>query len=120
MSKSVVTYREFCNPALSGRTIGGHVMPSPADLPSMFDSVVDWDPVEKAAVLEYMRNPDFLYGSSTSSYKRDLFTGKTIPFSGDVFEDQSGNVWRDYLTYYIDAHDVGLPREFIDHVLSMD
>ena len=118
MARDVVTYREFCNPELCGRTVAGFTFPPLSSYPSMLENTTRWDPVEKACVLEYMRDRSHLRGASTSTWKTDVFNGRKIDYVGDIYEDDAGYKWPDYLAYYVDAYNVSLPDDFVRHVLE--
>lgn len=88
--------------------------------PSITEFVTEWDSGEKEAVLLYLNNNAFKWMASAGMPKVDAFTGKPIPGLYDDYSlDESGYCWCADLPYYIEKYNVGVPREFINMVLSL-
>ena len=79
----------------------------------------DWDPVERAAVLNYLRGGrQFALGGALQA---GFSTCRICDEIDGTKEFTDGAyVWPEGLTHYVAVHDVRLPEEFVAHVLAQD
>lgn len=89
-------------------------LPHPADLVRQ-----DWDPVEIAAVVAYLRSGKEWVRYNGWSYCR-FGCGIVPPALGDRDLTDGVWVWPEGLAHYVEAHTVRLPEEFLHHMRERD
>ena len=89
---------------------------STASLPDPHDLVdPDWDPVERAAVLEYLRRGELVRYWQGHSWCRFRCGIPNDEMGAGDFTDGTW-IWPEGLPHYLEAHAVKPPEEFLEHV----
>ena len=78
-----------------------------------------YDEEVKIKVLNYLFAEKHYKAASLGLFKRDVFTGKKMHVTGNLYSDGAYS-WIDALGIYILVHDIELPQEFLAHILQVD
>ena len=78
-------------------------------------ALIHTDIPQKDKVLQYMKNAKV--AAAAPGIARDILTNDYISGSLKVYSDGE-YAWRSDVIYYVEKYDMGLPEEFIDHILG--
>ena len=86
------------------------------NFPLMKESLEKQAYASKRIVLEHLKNGNVEL--ARASRKKDVFTGEIIPAEVLLMSDGKFR-WSNELAWYVEKHNLRLPKEFEDHILTI-